>query len=56
MIYFVFFRDENFLFYQSQGLLDKWDSDWDSLDDYGEGLQFNEDGFFIEEYGDEKKL
>ena len=43
--------------YPSQGSLDKKsrDSDRDSLDDYGEGPQFNEDGSFIEEYGDEKK-
>lgn len=49
------FRDENPPPYQSQGSLDKRDSDRDSLDDYGEGPQFNEDGSFIEEYGDEKK-
>lgn len=47
--------DENPPPYQSQGSLDKRDSDRDSLDDYGEGPQFNEDGSFIEEYGDEKK-
>lgn len=43
--------------YPSQGSLDKksGESDRDSLDDYGEGPQFNEDGSFIEEYGDEKK-
>ncbi|KAL9959377.1 hypothetical protein ACROYT_G032696 [Oculina patagonica] len=43
--------------YPSQGSLEKRsrDSDRDSLDDYGEGPQFNEDGSFIEEYGDEKK-
>lgn len=42
--------------YPSQGSLPRGaDSDRDSLDDYGEGPQFNEDGSFIEEYGDEKK-
>ncbi|XP_022804608.1 fibronectin type III domain-containing protein-like [Stylophora pistillata] len=48
-------REENPPPYQSRGSLDKRDSDRDSLDDYGEGPQFNEDGSFIEEYGDEKK-
>lgn len=42
--------------YASQGSLPRTaESDRDSLDDYGEGPQFNEDGSFIEEYGDEKK-
>ena len=45
--------------YQSQGSLDKPslanESDRDSLDDYGEGPQFNEDGSFIGEYGDDDK-
>ncbi|XP_022810031.1 fibronectin type III domain-containing protein-like [Stylophora pistillata] len=41
--------------YQSQSSLDNRDSYRDSLDDYGEGPQFKEDGSFIEEYGDEKK-
>jgi len=50
-------RTENPPPYQSEGSLHKGqDSDRDSLDDYGEGPQFNEDGSFIEEYGDEKKV
>lgn len=54
---FFFCREENPPPYPSQGSLEKRsrDSDRDSLDDYGEGPQFNEDGSFIEEYGDEKK-
>jgi len=31
------------------------DDDRDSLDDYGDGPQFKEDGSFIEEYGDDRK-
>ena len=51
-----FSRTENPPPYQSEGSLQRGpDSDRDSLDDYGEGPQFNEDGSFIEEYGDEKK-
>ena len=49
-------RTENPPPYQSQGSLQRSpESDRDSLDDYGEGPQFNEDGSFIGEYGDEKK-
>ena len=51
-----FSRTENPPPYASEGSLQKGpDSDRDSLDDYGEGPHFNEDGSFIEEYGDEKK-
>ncbi|PFX12631.1 Neural cell adhesion molecule L1 [Stylophora pistillata] len=49
------FREEKPPPYQSQSSLDNRDSYRDSLDDYGEGPQFKEDGSFIEEYGDEKK-
>ena len=43
--------------YQSDGSLQKErDSDRDSLEDYGEGPQFNEDGSFIWEYDDEEKV
>ena len=38
--------------YKSDSSLHR-DSDRDSLDDYGEG-KFNEDGSFIQEYGDER--
>ena len=38
--------------YKSDSSLSR-DSDRDSLDDYGEG-KFNEDGSFIQEYGDDK--
>lgn len=49
-------RTENPPPYHSEGSLPQSpDSERDSLDDYGEGPQFNEDGSFIEEYGDEKK-
>jgi len=49
-------RAENPPPYQSEGSLHRGhESDRDSLDDYGEGHQFNEDGSFIEEYGDKKK-
>ena len=42
--------------YPSQGSLPRGAEFYrDSLDDYGEGPQFNEDASFIEEYGDEKK-
>ena len=45
--------------YDSRGSLEKpslaIDSDRDSLDDYGEGPQFNEDGSFIGEYGDDDR-
>ena len=55
-LFAYFSRTKNPPPYQSEGSLQKSpDSDRDSLDDYGEGPQFNEDGSFIGEYGDEKK-
>ena len=50
--------DDNPPPYPSQGSLEKpnmSDDDRDSLDDYGDGPQFKEDGSFIEEYGDDRK-
>ena len=42
--------------YQSQSSLRRVpENDRDSLDDYGEGHQFDEDGSFIEEYVEGKK-
>ena len=42
--------------YQSQSSLRRApENDRDSLDDYGEGHQFDEDGSFIEEYVEGKK-
>lgn len=49
--------DDNPPPYPSQGSIDKHNmsDDGDSLDGYGEGPEFKEDGSFIEEYGDDKK-
>ena len=52
----AFSRVENPPPYQSQSSLRRVpENDRDSLDDYGEGHQFDEDGSFIEEYVEEKK-
>ena len=56
--FFLFRAEEIPPTYPSQGSLDKpslSESDGDSLDDYGEGPEFKEDGSFTKEYGDDVK-
>ena len=56
LLFVHFSRTENHFPLQSDSYLQRGqDSDRDSLDEYEEGLQFNEDGSFLGEYGDEKE-